>query len=166
MLTREINVTRKDGTHHIILLDNEDFELYGEYKWYVCKHDRTFYANRDIYIDTRRSSERLHRVVLGLVPGDGLIADHIDHNGLNNTRSNLRIANPSESQWNTRRKCTGSSRYKGVNLDGYTNRWLARIASHGKQLNLGRFDSEYEAAIAYDAAARELHGNNACLNFP
>lgn len=91
--------------------------------------------------------------------------DHRDHNGLNNTRDNLRVATRSQNHRN-RQKLPGNatSDYKGVSWDKARGRWTAHIKIGGKAKNLGRFEEELTAARVYDAAALRLFGSFALLN--
>lgn len=100
-------------------------------------------------------------------PSDSQVVDHINGNGLDNRRENLRIATMSSNQWNQRkqRRCT-KSKFKGVGLDDRTNKWSADIRAYKQRFYLGSFVLEEDAAMAYDAAARKLHGEFARLNFP
>ena len=102
----------------------------------------------------------MHVLLLPNCP-PGLMRDHINRNGLDNRRANLRFVTPQENSWNSKPK--SSQPYKGVSArDG---RWIARIGYNGA-IYLGRFDSAEEAARAYDAKACELRGEYAYLNFP
>src|SRR5215471_15551760 len=94
---------------------------------------------------------------------EGLQWDHADGDIFNNLRENLRFATHSQQQMNRGKFKTGSytSRFKGVYFQG---RWVARIRVNGKRIYLGRFDTEEEAAEAYNLAAMEHHGEFAVLN--
>ena len=111
----------------------------------------------------------MHRVIFERMLGRSMISietvDHIDHNGLNNRRNNLRLATVAQNS--TNQKLQGrvkSSKYKGVYHDTFTNRWKAQIKVNGVNKNLGRFDSELEASAMYDAVASIVFGDFACLN--
>lgn len=102
----------------------------------------------------------MHRVI-AQTPS-GLFTDHINGNGLDNRRSNLRTCTLSQNQCN---KCVGrgSNRYRGVRRAG-PNRFSAVIQKNGRSKYLGSFLTETDAARAYNAAAIELHGEFATLN--
>lgn len=94
----------------------------------------------------------------------GVLVDHVNGDRLDHRRENLRLASCQENACNSRRK-RGSSRYKGVHWHARRQKWNAMIRG-GESRHLGLFTTEEEAALAYDAAARLLHGAFACLNFP
>jgi hypothetical protein len=107
----------------------------------------------------------LHREIMN--NPDGLLVDHANGDGLDNRRTNLRLATHSQNQFNKRKtKSKTSSRFIGVYFEKRKNRWMARIHYHGKRIWLGSFKSEFDAAKAYDAAAKKYHGEFARLNFP
>ncbi len=107
----------------------------------------------------------MHRVILG-VEDSAVHIDHIDHNGLNNQKSNLRTATRSDNASNIRAHKDSTSGYLGVSFDASRNKWALRIYKNGKVLIAKRFDTEIGAAKAYDALAKEIHGQFANLNFP
>lgn len=115
--------------------------------------------------DGTRSTESLARVVANA--DKSLDVDHINHNTLDNRRSNLRACTEKE---NTRNRLVSSkrsampSKFKGVFWDWQRNKWIARIIVDGKQKMLGRFFDEASAAIAYNRAAVQYYGDFACLN--
>lgn len=118
----------------------------------------------------RWSTEYLHRAVMARVLGRVLLRrEHVDHiNGdpLDNRRTNLRLASPSENLRNRGKNSNNKSGFKGVCCFKPTGRWCAKIEVCGKIHHLGYFTTAEEAALAYDRAARELHGEFARLNFP
>ena len=107
---------------------------------------------------------RLHRLVLCARAGD--IVDHIDGDGLNCVRHNLRFVTTAQNCHNRTGAISASSRFKGVSLHRRSGKWQSQIKSGDKQRYLGLFADEADAARAYDAAALDLFGGYAALNFP
>jgi AP2 domain/HNH endonuclease len=142
----------------IALVDDGDYEWLNQWKWCVDGHG---YAIRK---DSSGQMIKMHRLIMG--EPKGVQVDHIDGNGLNNQRGNLRPATCSQSLWNRGKYSGCSSPFKGVCWCKRKKRWRAQIAQSGVRLHLGYFDTEEEAARAYDKAARELHEGFAKLNFP
>ncbi len=158
----EILVTRRNGDKHIILLDEEDYLVLSKYKWCVYKGGKTFYTMRNIYTDSKHTSSRMHREIMN--PSVNMLVDHINHNGLDNRKENLRICTPQENQFNCRSSIGSTSKYKGVCWYKHYKKWNAQIKNNDKYKNLGYFSSEIDAAIAYNIAATKLHGDFANLN--
>lgn len=110
----------------------------------------------------------IHRLVWFIltnkeVPED-LSIDHIDGDRLNNHIENLRLASSLENQYNKFRQVNGTSKYKGVWYDSVKSIWKASIRSQEKRTYIGQFETEIEAAIAYDKLALQLQGKFAKLN--
>jgi hypothetical protein len=140
-------------------IDDEDYDHLITLKWYAVKNNNTFYAMTKITINGVRKTKYMHRMILNTPCG--YEGEHSDRNGLNNQRYNLRNATHSQNQMN--RKSWGSSPYLGVSIRNGSI--TARIKLNGKCIYLGAFKSEKDAAIAYDNAARQHHGEFANLNF-
>lgn len=158
---REIPLS--DGKH-VALVDECDYEVMCRFTWHVHRDRRgRVYARR--WIGKRHV--HMHREILG-VAERRIQVDHIDGNGLNNTRGNLRVATNQQNSWNHRphrrrtKPAERHSRHNGVSW--YANRWRARITVSGRTRHLGRFETENEAALAYNVAAREAFGEFARLN--
>ena len=105
---------------------------------------------------------RLHRAVMDAKLGQDI--DHIDHNGLNNTRTNLRFATPTENNANRRASVTKAG-FKGVSHNRNTGKYEGYIRIDKRKRHLGLFETAEDAARAYDTAALEAWGEYACLNF-
>lgn len=105
---------------------------------------------------------RMHRVVLARKLGRELLpteeVDHIDGDGLNNVRGNLRLATHAQNMRNSRKRSFGVSPYKGIYFHRQNQRWRAEIKADGKRYHLGCFDTPEEAYAAYCEAATKLHG--------
>lgn len=149
------------------IVDNIDYEMLAGYKWCALRKGRTFYAERRYETERGVWKQRhisMHRQILD--EPAGLCVDHINHNGLDNRRANLRIVTLEQNNWNSR-KCRGnfSSQYKGVSWSNRCGKWLAKIVYKGKSIYIGYFDDEVSAARAYDAKAKEMFGEYAELNF-
>jgi hypothetical protein len=95
-----------------------------------------------------------------------MVIDHINHNGLDNRKANLRLATAADNARNARYpKANTSSRYRGVWYNKQTRKWRAQILVDGKRKQIGYFEREMDAARAYDVAAKKFHGHFAVLNF-
>lgn len=156
------------------MVDDEDFEELSKYNWYSEKAPRTHYATRYFYNHDkdRKDHIRMHRHIMK-VNDPKIQIDHIDRNGLNNQKSNLRPCSCSENHRNCRmRKSTtgfrGVSLYKAKRVwkdyDGPVYR--ARINHQGKEISIGFYKTPQEAAEARDKKSLELHKEFGVLNFP
>ena len=106
----------------------------------------------------------MHRWIMNAP--DNLVVDHINYNGLDNRKANLRLATRRQNSLHVIRTMNpGSSKYKGVSWHTHKKRWGAKITTHGKTYHLGYFKNEVEAAKTYDLSARKYHGAFAALNF-
>ncbi len=108
------------------------------------------------------SKQVIHRFIMKTQ--DNMVVDHINHDGLDNTRANLRNCTVSENNRNVRPRLVSSSQYRGVSYNPANKNWRARVYYNKKTYEVGSFENEYEAAIAYNEKAKELFGNYANLN--
>lgn len=139
------------------LVDDADYERLSKFNWCVFRRKGTFYAMRGLWLgEGKQRTLLMHRAILGLRSNQKV--DHVDGNGLNNTRSNLRVATTSENGMNRGKQKNNKSGFKGVCFFARTNKWVAYIRVNRKSRNLGYFFTPEEAHAAYCAAASELHG--------
>lgn len=143
---------------YVTLVDDEDFEWAKASTWFIHRGSTKVYARRQ----TGRKTEMLHRLITNVEPGN--YVDHINGDGLDNRRSNLRVCSTAENARNRGASKANTSGFKGVHRN--RRRWRAVITVDYNYKHLGTFDTPEDAAKAYDAAAKELHGEFAQLNFP
>lgn len=146
------------------LVDLDDFERVSASKWGAARSGKSLYATATSLARLPKHHARLHHFILRTTPGQ--IVDHINGDTLDNRKQNLRICTAAENAKNARRQTFvgKTSRFKGVCWSKYDGKWLARITSDGATKDLGLFDIEIDAALAYDAAAERLHGDFARIN--
>jgi hypothetical protein len=129
------------------LVDEDDVAYLNQWRWYLMPAGYAWrsYDRRPLY---------MHRQLLGLARGDRRQVDHINRQPLDNRRSNLRIVTPAQNGQNQRGK-GGTSRFRGVSWDTERQKWLAMAKVGDLKVNLGRFESEQEAARVASAWRRE-----------
>ena len=131
-------------------VDDQDYHLV-EHKWH--RHSAG-YAQRHLP-DGRK--EKMHRDIMGLVPGDGLQVDHINMDKLDNRRENLRIVTHAQNGQNRPARRNSTSKYRGVSKHTQVDRWWARAYIGGKAHSLGTYEDELEAAkVAADFRAEHM----------
>lgn len=151
----------KQGKHkgkYVAIVDNIDADL-AEVRWAIEKALYTSYSCRKN--SKGGSNIKMHRVVmervLGRVMQKGEVVDHINGNGLDNRRQNLRLATNAQNLMNRKANSNNTSGYKGVTLVKGRKKWVAKIKRNYKLYNLGYFNTPEEAHEAYCKAADELH---------
>jgi len=147
---------------HETIVDDEDYAWLNQWKWYAKKDGNTFYAVRQERENQQYKTILMHRQILGL--GEGKLTDHMNRDGLDNRRSNLRACTRSQNAMNQCRQKGCPSRFKGVTWHKGVGKWQARITASGNCTYLGLYDTEEEAALVYNRAALECFGEFACLN--
>lgn len=153
----------------VAVIDQSDYALVFNYKWHYRKDKKGGYAVHSTHRPGKNPGAiRMHRLIIGAKVDENV--DHINGNKLDNRRKNLRIATKSQNAVNRPKFIkNATSKYKGVHwyrsyVKGKTPHWRAEIRFHRKAIRLGRFETEKEAAIAYNKKAVELFGKFAYLN--
>lgn len=142
-------------------VNDEDFDLVSKYHWHM---DGAGYARTNVWRDGKKvSAPRMHRLLFPDVDTK-LHIDHINGDGLDNRRDNLRISSCSQNLMNRGPQNNNSSGYKGVIYDKSRSKWRAEICVDKKRKYLGRFETAEAAACAYNLAATKYHGEFAFQN--
>lgn len=141
------------------VIDASDFDLVSRHHWRPLVRRNTTYAATTIPIDGVRVVVRMHRLILGITDPK-ILCDHEDRNGLNNTRSNLRVATTQLNAGNSVGWARRASRHKGVTFYPRSGKWQVRCAGS----YIGLYATEDEAGRAYNTAAVDLFGEFARLN--
>ena len=136
------------------LVDDDDFDTLSNHKWYAEVDIRNAYALREWRSDGRRGSVYMHHEVVGF-PKKGNVVDHINGDGLDNRKENLRIVSHRENIGNNKRKRLGlaKSKYVGVTLEkkNLKKPWKAQARINGISKHIGLFSTEEEASLAYSS---------------
>lgn len=143
----------------VAFVDDADFEWLNQWKWSLLKTPNTSYAVRG----HEGKAILMHRLILGLGTSK-MLADHRDGNGLNNQRSNIRTATRCQNKCNAGSHRGSSSFFVGVSWHSSKKRWRSQIMFNKKSKHLGTFKDEKDAALAYNNAAIQMHGQFAKLN--
>ena len=151
---KEIQLTK----NKIAIVDDEDYEYLNQFKWTAQKGWSTWYAKRASKKDGRHNTILMHRSLLN-VTDKSILVDHINQNGLDCRRSNLRLANKTQNSVNSKIRIDNSTGYKGVSYDEKRRSFYACIYISGKTKSLGRYKTAGEASEAYEAKAKELFGD-------
>ncbi|MCL2925329.1 MAG: hypothetical protein MGF17_12115 [Trichodesmium sp. MAG_R04] len=153
-MSKKILITRGQ----IVIVDEQDYQELSQHKWYLIDG----FAARTIKKNDKRTTIYMHRVIMDAPMGISVY--HINHNKLDNQRENLRLVKGS-ARMHRRPSVKHSSKYRGVYWCKDKCKWIAEIKVYKKQIRLGRFEVEKDAAVAYDEAARKYYGSLARTNF-
>jgi len=147
------------------LVDDDDFDYLNQFKWYASVYDGKVYAKRNVKDSETKRVKRIimHRVIMNIDSTKDVI-DHINGNGLDNTKENLRVCSHGQNMKNRTSVKNSSSKYLGVSFCKKSKKFHVKIESKGVKYDLGRHLNEKEAALIYNAKAIELHGEFANLN--
>jgi hypothetical protein len=151
---KQVKLGGKKHTGYVAFVDDEDFSRVTAFRWYCSRHGNGLYAYRASR--NRPPFGFMHRFIIGLAEKD-LYIDHIDGNGLNNQKSNLRIATKQQNLWNVSKMKNNTSGYRGVSLHS-SGLYRARIKIKETTHLLGYYKTPNAASAAYEKAAKEIHG--------
>lgn len=159
-MSREIKLGGSRAGGKSAIVDSEDYEELSKYNWW-CNSDgyaiRIEYKSGEYYRQIFMHKE-IHKVP------EGFQVDHINRNVLDNRKSNLRTATPSQNQANREVQKSNTSGYKGVSYDKKAGKWRSSITKDGKQYHLGFYEKKRDAAKAFNVKAIELYGEFSVLN--
>lgn len=155
---KKIKLSGVRGKGMVALVDDEDYQRLSEFRWNLHSAG---YAVSGIKISGKKICLYMHRMVMDNPKN---VVDHINFDKLDNRKINLRECTQQENCWNS--SPVGGRAFKGVSLDKRNKKWKSYIRSEDRQVFLGYFKTEEEAAKAYDRGARKFFGVFARLNFP
>lgn len=159
---KEIKLTQNQVT----LVDDKDYEYLNQYKWFytLSPNHNTGYAARRKKINGVNKTIFMHRIIMQTE--DGKFTDHINGNGIDNRRINLRICTIAQNTANSSKHKDILTEYKGLYWIPIIDKWRATISPNGKSVILGHYKNKIDAAMKYDKAARYYYGEFAKTNFP
>ena len=157
---KKIDISTLKYPNKFAIVDDEDFEYLNQYKWYYHQG----YAHRTLHLNNGKvKTISIHRTIMNNPLN--MVVDHINMDGLDNRKQNLRICTIKENSRNSKLQKNNTSGYIGVHKNISSKKpWAARLGYNGKKIHLGYYYSEKEAAKAYNQKAIELYGKYAKLN--
>lgn len=155
-------VSVRIGSGRYTIVDIEDYELTIKYPWEYHIKKGKGYASCKIRVGYGKRRKSLHRLIMNA--DNGVMVDHKNRNTLDNRRYNLRFCTFSQNSMNSCSRNGSSSKYKGVHWSCHWHVWRAVIKANKKIYQIGSYDNEDDAALAYNEAAMKYHGEFAVLN--
>lgn len=157
----EINSAGKYAGKYFVKVDDEDYDYLSKYKWHIKANGSKTYAIGPVSLSRITGESSMHRILMKHLLSGKLMVDHIDGDGLNNQKTNLRIATRSQNMANRNSTPNSSSKYLGVSWDNsrVKKKWRAQITFNGERTYIGNYATEEEAALAYNEVAKKYHGN-------
>ena len=146
-----------------LLIDEDDYNNLkrGSFGLYTSDRHHTNYCM--YYNPSNKTQKKLHRLITNAKTGE--VVDHINGNGLDNRKCNLRLTTQRGNNKNARkRRNAKTSNYKGTHFSKGESKWKAQIQVDGKKMSLGTYLTEIEAAKAYNRAALKYHKEFAYIN--
>src|SRR6478609_1112312 len=134
-------------------IDDEDYDLVNQHLWCLKVGRNTNYAKTNIVVDGKRRTLLMHQLIMNTSGRENPV-DHVNRNGLDNRKNNLRKATCQQNKRNSVKDHNSHSSYKGVSYRKETNKFRARITINRKTINIGNFINEIYAAKSYDEAAK------------
>ena len=142
----------------VALVDDEDFEKVNQLKWYVAYRDKKYWCPvRGIKFNGKLKMLYMSRFIMN-VTDSKIYIDHINHDTLDNRKSNLRVCTHAENCYNQRKSKRSTSGYKGVSYHKHVKKWQAQICINYKYIHLGYFNNPKLAYEAYCKTAIKYHG--------
>lgn len=142
-----------------VLIDEEDFPFISRFSWHLKKSGPTYYAVTNISIQKKQTTVSMHRMIMGLKDCN---VDHINRNGLDNRKENLRLCEFYQNQFN-RIRGKNPHGFRGVTKNNYSYGYQIQVG--GTKYRKSGFKTAKEAAMAYDKKSKQLHKEFGIRNF-
>lgn len=147
----------------VALVDDDDYERIVRHKWQFYPYNAGYAVRKGSKRNGEPRTVRMHREIMNAPKGVQI--DHINGNGLDNRKSNLRFANTQQNAFNREKPSVNcSSKYKGVLKRRDDSNWVVRIKYNNRQFHLGTYQSETYAAAVYNVAAHIMFGSYCRIN--
>jgi hypothetical protein len=164
---REVTLHGDKAAGRVALVDDVDYDTVMVHRWNIYEFSEPNrnlihgpYATANIKHGSRWVNTKMHKLLTGWA-----LTDHRNGDGLDNRRENMREATGGQNSMNARKQPGRSSRFKGVSYYKDRRKWVAAVSANHERFYLGIFETDIEAALAYDTKARELFGEFARPNF-